>query len=119
MIVPFVSPNHAIQPFDDLAQLICNAFRQDNNDVSDYFEDNYIGRFCHSAPRRGHFFLWNFGIDNYFYFYVFSWKITCILFEEIICGGRLRKYNFTFLILIYRYFSWKISKITELEKLIQ
>ena len=58
----FVSPNHVIQSFDVLAQLIRNAFRQDADDILDYFEDNYIGRFLHNAPRREPLFpieIWN------------------------------------------------------------
>ena len=58
----FVSPNHVIQLFDDLAQLIRNVFGQDVDDILYYFEDSYIGRFLHNAPRRELLFLiefWN------------------------------------------------------------
>ena len=52
----FVSPNHVIQSFDDLAQLISNAFLQDADDILDYNEENYNGRFRHNALRKESFF---------------------------------------------------------------
>ena len=58
----FVSPNHVIQSFNDLAHLIRNVFGQDADDILDYFEDSYIGRFRHNAPRRELLFpieIWN------------------------------------------------------------
>ena len=58
----FVSPNRVIQLFDDLPQLIRNAFGQDADYILDYFEDNYIDRFCHNTPRREPLFPIKFGI---------------------------------------------------------
>ena len=47
-----VPPNNVIDSFDTLAYYSRNGYGQDLDDMSDYFEDNYMGRFRHNAPRR-------------------------------------------------------------------
>ena len=48
----FVPPNGVIGSFDTLADYSRNGYRQDLDNMLDYFEDNYNGRFRHNAPRR-------------------------------------------------------------------
>lgn len=58
----FVPPNDVIFSFDLLSDHCRNNFDQDLDDLLDYFENNYIGRFRHNAPRRRPTFgihLWN------------------------------------------------------------
>ena len=47
-----VSKPYFIQSFDDAAQLIHNESGQDADNILDYFEDTYIGRFLHNTLRR-------------------------------------------------------------------
>ena len=46
----FVPPNDIIDSFDTLADYSRNGYGQDLDDMLDYFEDNYIGRFRQNAP---------------------------------------------------------------------
>ena len=58
----FVPPNDVIDSFDNLAQDIRDEYGQDMDDILDYFEDNYVGRFRHNAPRKHPIFdieMWN------------------------------------------------------------
>ena len=48
----FVPPNDVIDSFDTLADYSRNRYGQELDDILDYFEDSYIGRFRHNAPRR-------------------------------------------------------------------
>ena len=48
----FFPPNDVIDSFDTLADYSKNGYGKDLDDMLDYFEDNYIGRFRHNAPRR-------------------------------------------------------------------
>ena len=47
-----VPPNDVIDSFDTLADYSRNRYAQDLDNMLNYFEDNYIGRFRHNAPRR-------------------------------------------------------------------
>ena len=47
-----VPPNDVIDSFDTLVDYSRNGYAQDLDDMLDYFEDNYIGRFRYNAPRR-------------------------------------------------------------------
>lgn len=58
----FLPPNDVINGFDDLSNEIRNTFNGDADDLLEYFEDTYIGRFRRNAPRRAPLFaieLWN------------------------------------------------------------
>lgn len=60
--IAFVPLNDVINSFDDLSAEIRNQFNADADDILDYFEDNYIGRYRRNAPRRQPTFsieLWN------------------------------------------------------------
>ena len=46
-----VPPNEVQNSFDQLATLIPNQYGNGTDGVSDYFGDNYVGRFCFNAPR--------------------------------------------------------------------
>ena len=48
----FVPPNDVIDSFETLADYSRNGYWQGLDDMLDYFEDNYIGRFRRNAPRR-------------------------------------------------------------------
>ena len=48
----FVPPNGVIGSFDTLADYSRNGYRQDLDNMFDFFENNYSGRFRHNAPRR-------------------------------------------------------------------
>ena len=48
----FVPPNDVIDSFDTLADYCRNGYGQDLDYMLDYFEDNYIDRLRHNAPRR-------------------------------------------------------------------
>ena len=48
----FVPSNDVIDLFDIPTDYSRNGYGQDFDDILDYFEDNYIGRFRHNAPRR-------------------------------------------------------------------
>ena len=51
-----------INGFVVLCQLICNTFNTDADDLLEYFEDTYIGRFRQNPSRRNPVFaieLWN------------------------------------------------------------
>ena len=48
----FVPPNDVIDSFDTLADYSRNGYWQGLDDMLDYFEDNYFGRFRHNTPRR-------------------------------------------------------------------
>ena len=48
--------------FDEFCVVIQNQYNGDADEVLDYFEDIYIGRFCGNAPQRPALFpieLWN------------------------------------------------------------
>ena len=47
----FVPPNDVQNSFDQLAALIHNQYGNGADGVLDYFEDNYVERFCVNAPR--------------------------------------------------------------------
>ena len=47
----FLPPNDVQNSFDQLAALIRNQYGNDADKVLDYFEDNYVARFCVNAPR--------------------------------------------------------------------
>ena len=58
----FVPPNNVIPYYEELCDNIRNTFNEDCDDVIEYFEDNYIGRFRRNDPRRAPTFsidLWN------------------------------------------------------------
>ena len=58
----FVPYNDVINSFVTLCQEIRNNFNADADDLLEYFEDTYIGRFRQNAPRRNPLFninLWN------------------------------------------------------------
>ena len=58
----FFPPDDVINGFDDLCNEIRNTFNGDADDLLEYFEDTYIGRFRRNAPRRAPLFaieLWN------------------------------------------------------------
>ena len=58
----FVPPNNVIPYYEELCDNIRNTFNEDCDDVIEYFEDNYIGRFRRNASRRAPTFsidLWN------------------------------------------------------------
>ena len=58
----FLPPNDVINGFVALCQQIRNTFNADADDLLEYFEDTYIGRFRQNAPRRNPLFaidLWN------------------------------------------------------------
>ena len=48
----FVPPNDVIDLFDTFADYSRDVYGQDLEDMLDYFEDNYISRFRHNAPRK-------------------------------------------------------------------
>ena len=57
----FVPPNNVIVYYEQLYDHI-RSFNEDCDDVIEYFEDNYIGRFGRNSPRRASTFsidLWN------------------------------------------------------------
>ena len=45
-------PNGVIDLFDTLADYSKNNYEQDLDDMLHCFQDNYVGRFRHNAPRR-------------------------------------------------------------------
>ena len=47
----FVPPNDVQNSFVQLAVLIRNQFGNSADEVLDYFEDNYVGKFRVNAPR--------------------------------------------------------------------
>ena len=47
----FVPPVDIDQGFEDLANRIRKTYNGDVDDLLDYFEDNYIGRFRRNEPR--------------------------------------------------------------------
>lgn len=58
----FVPPNDVADSFDELCAAIRNLYNIEADNVLDYFEDHYIGRFRRNAPRRPPTFaieLWN------------------------------------------------------------
>ena len=58
----FLPPADVIQGFDDLCDEIRNLYQAEADDLLEYFEDTYIGRFRRNAPRRPPLFpivLWN------------------------------------------------------------
>ena len=58
----FVPPQDVVNSFDELCVVIRNHYDGDVDEVLDYFEDTYIGRFPRNAPQRPPFFpieLWN------------------------------------------------------------
>ena len=48
----FVPPNDVFDSFDTFADYSRDVYGQDLEDMLDYFEDNYISRFRHNAPRK-------------------------------------------------------------------
>ena len=60
--IAFVPPGNVVTYFEELADHLRNAFNADCDDLLDYFEDSYIGRFRRNAPWRAPLFsinLWN------------------------------------------------------------
>ena len=51
-VLTFVPPNDVIDSLDTLEDYSRNGYGQNLDDILDYFEDNYIGRFRHNTPRR-------------------------------------------------------------------
>ena len=48
----FVPPNDIIDSFDTIRDYSRNGYGQDLDDMLDFFEENYIGRFRHNTRRR-------------------------------------------------------------------
>ena len=61
----FVPLNDVTDSFDTIRDYSRNGYGQDLNDMLDYLEDNYIGRFRHNTPRRRPTF--NIGTCNMFH----------------------------------------------------
>ena len=58
----FVPPQDVVNSFDELCAVIVNQYDGDADEVLDYFENTYVGRFRRNAPRRSPLFpieLWN------------------------------------------------------------
>lgn len=58
----FVPPQDVIDAFEQVADLIRNEYQAAADDILDYFEDTYIGRFRRNAPRAPAMFpvnVWN------------------------------------------------------------
>ena len=58
----FLPPQDVVNSFDQLCVVIRNQYNEDADEVLDYFEDTYIGRFRRNAPRSPPLFpieLWN------------------------------------------------------------
>ena len=58
----FVPPKDVVNSFEELCVVIRNQYDGDADEVLDYFEDTYIGRFRRNASRRPplfHIELWN------------------------------------------------------------
>jgi len=58
----FVPPDNIFVFFEELTDFIRGRFNNDCDEILDYFEENYIGRFRRNAPRRAPLFavnLWN------------------------------------------------------------
>ena len=48
----FVPSQDVVNSFDEFCVVIQNQYDRDADEVLDYFEDTYIGRFRRNAPRR-------------------------------------------------------------------
>ena len=48
----FIPPNDVIDSFETLADYSRNGYGLELDDMLDYFQDTYIGRFRHNVPRR-------------------------------------------------------------------
>jgi hypothetical protein len=60
--IAFLPPNNVIDGFEVLCDAIRNHYGGDVDDLLEYFEDTYIGRFRRNVPRRPPMFnidLWN------------------------------------------------------------
>ena len=58
----FLPPNDVIHIFEELVDHLRNAYNGDADNLLEYFEDTYIGRYRRNAPRRQPTFpiqLWN------------------------------------------------------------
>lgn len=60
--VAFLPPDDVVEGFEQLADLIRETYDNQMDDILEYFEDTYIGRYRRNAPRRPPMFslnLWN------------------------------------------------------------